>query len=397
MERQGDAPRIAALDLIRGIAVLGILAINIASLAGPAFASLTPHYPDAASAADEAAFALSLLLFEGKMRGLFTLLFGAGLVLFIDRAEARGRDGTLLQARRLGWLALLGYLHFLLVWHGDILFTYALVGLLVLALHDRPLAQLGWGALAFFVLWHGAGTAASLLGPGNALAELTAYAAHQTAMQTASYGNMLAQRLTGEWSYPLAVALSSLGETGPLMVMGMVLYHSGFFTGSWRTDRLWQLATGGTLLGGALTLGWLAWAWPRHFPPAAMLDYLLYYSAFPHLPMILGYAAALVLAAPRLLTTRLGQRLAAAGRVAFSNYVGTGLVMGLIFNGWGLGQFNRHGAATLLLFVLAGWLLMLAWSAPWLARFRQGPLEWLWRSLTEWRLLPLRRSSRASS
>jgi len=391
VERQGDAARIAALDLIRGIAVLGILAVNIASLAGPAFASLTPHYPDRATPADEAAFALALLLFEGKMRGLFTLLFGAGMVLFIDRAEARGRDGALLQTRRLGWLAVLGYLHFLLVWHGDILFIYAVVGLLVLALHDRPLAHLGWGALAFFVLWHGAGAAVSLLGPGNSLAELTAFAARQTSAQTGSYGAMLALRMHGEWYYPLSVALSSLGETGPLMVLGMVLYRSGFFTGSWRADRLRQLAIGGTLLGGALTLGWLAWAWPRHFPAPAMLDYLLYYSAFPHLPMTLGYAAALVLAAPRLLATRLGQRLAAAGRAAFSNYVGSGLLMGLIFNGWGLGQFNRHGAAALVLFVLAGWVLMLAWSSPWLASFRQGPLEWLWRSLTEWRLLPLRR------
>ena len=142
MGSTGDAQRIASLDLIRGIAVLGILAVNIASLAGPALASLTPHYPRPGAFADEAAFAVMLLLFEGKMRGLFTLLFGASMMLFIDRAEARGRDGPLLQARRLGWLAVLGYLHFLLVWHGDILFIYAGVGLLVLALHDRPVARL---------------------------------------------------------------------------------------------------------------------------------------------------------------------------------------------------------------------------------------------------------------
>ena len=391
MEPAGDAQRIATLDLIRGIAVLGILAVNIASLAGPTLASLSPHYPRTAPFADEAAFAAMLLLFEGKMRGLFTLLFGASMMLFIDRAEARGRDGVLLQAQRLGWLAVLGYLHFLLVWHGDILFIYAAVGILVLALHDRPLAELGGGALTFFIVWHAIGSATSLLGSPVAMAELASNAARQSAVQLGSYGGMLAWRLGEEWYYPFNVAFSSIGETGPLMVLGMLLYRTGFFTGGWPRARLVLLALWGTGLGAVLTLAWLGWAWPRHFPAPEMLDYLIYYSGFAHLPMTLGYAAALALAAPRLIATRLGQRLVAAGRTAFTNYVGTGVMMGLVFNGWGLAQFNRHGAATLWLFVALGWVAMLAWSKPWLVRFRQGPLEWLWRSLTEWRPLPLLR------
>ena len=107
----------------------------------------------------------------------------------------------------------------------------------------------------------------------------------------------------------------------------------------------------------------------------------------------LGYAALLMLAAPLVIRSWIGQRLIAAGRMAFSNYIGTSLVMCGIFYGWGLGRFGQAGAAEHWLFVVLGWALMLAWSAPWLAHFRQGPLEWLWRSLTEWRRLPLRRAT----
>jgi uncharacterized protein len=188
----------------------------------------------------------------------------------------------------------------------------------------------------------------------------------------------------------------SLGETVPLMFIGMALLRSGFFAGAeaaggWPRRGLVRLALAGGALGTVLTLGLLAWVWPRHFPPRTMSIALLYMTALPHLLLALAYAALLVLATPRFAATRLGQRLIAAGRMAFTNYIATTVMMTAVFYGWGLGLGGRVGHAGQLLFVLLGWALMLAWSEPWLARFRQGPLEWLWRSLIEWRLLPLRR------
>jgi uncharacterized protein len=103
--------------------------------------------------------------------------------------------------------------------------------------------------------------------------------------------------------------------------------------------------------------------------------------ALPHLALALAYAARLTLAAPRLLATRLGARLNAAGRMAFTNYIATSLVMTAIFYGWGLGLFATVGAAWQWAFVILGWALMLGWSKPWLARFGQGPLERAWRIL----------------
>lgn len=152
-----------------------------------------------------------------------------------------------------------------------------------------------------------------------------------------------------------------------------------------------MLGLGALLAGLAITVAALAWLWPRHFPPFAMDAALRYGLALPHLVTAIGYAALLVLATPWLLRTSLGLRVAAAGRMAFSNYLGTSLVMTAFFYGWGLGLFGRFGPLTQWAFVLLGWGLMLGWSAPWLARWRRGPLEWVWRMATERRILRNRR------
>ena len=111
--------RIHALDLIRGVAVLGILAVNITSFAAPTGAGYSPNLPAPGTTADNWAFGVTLVFFEGKMRALFSILFGASLLLFVERQNQVGREGAELQIRRLLWLALLGWLHFLLLWDGD--------------------------------------------------------------------------------------------------------------------------------------------------------------------------------------------------------------------------------------------------------------------------------------
>ena len=407
---QPATDRIAALDLIRGIAVLGILAVNIAGFAGPAAATLSPSFPATASAADEAAHALVLLLFEGKMRALFSLLFGASMMLFVERADAAGRDGEALQLRRLGWLALFGYLHFLLLWWGDILFLYAVLGCAALALRRLEVRPLAIGAAAFFVLWHlmgavdgigalarfdavqaGTATPAQLGHYAAAQRDWSTDAARQLAIYRGGYGGLIAYRAGETWGMPLRIAFSSLGETVPLMLLGMALYRSGFFAGHWPRKVLRRMALAGIVGGAVPTAVFIAWAWPRHFPVQVLYQFNLFWSAVPHLAMALGYAALLMLAMPAFARSAPGLRLRAAGRMAFSNYLATSLVMTFIFYGWGLGFAGRIGAAGQLGVVLAGWAAMLGWSAPWLRRFHQGPLEWLWRSLTEWRRLPLRR------
>jgi len=401
--------RIRTLDLIRGVAVLGILAVNIASFAAPAAATYSPNLPDPGSVADNWAFAFNLVFFEGKMRALFSILFGASLLLFIERREEQGRDGLGLQVRRLMWLALIGWLHFVLFWDGDVLFVYACIGLGVLFMRRTPPGQLVVLALPLFLFWQAWGIA--MWAPSVALEQQVA-AGSASSQQRSDYAAMAAEkrredradvsttlssyshevrsRQADHPAYPLAVLSTIWGETITYVMIGMALLGSGFFAGGWSRRSLALLGFGGTAAGLAVTLAFTAWAQPRGYPEMAMHLGIGFALSLPHLLAALGYAALLVLAAPRLLASWLGQWIEAAGRMAFSNYLGTTFVMCAIFYGWGLGLFGQYGAAALWQFVLLGWALMLGWSKPWLAHFRQGPLEWLWRSLTEWRMLPIR-------
>ncbi len=401
--------RIAALDLIRGVAVLGILALNILGFAAAPSANYSPDLPAPGSMADHIAYLATLVLFEGKMRALFSILFGASLLLFIERADMQGRDGESLQLRRLGWLALLGLAHFFLIWWGDILFLYAIIGLLALPLRRAPPVALVATALFLFTLWQawnysqwqplieaeaavaaGTASAAQAKSANQALAYYRTADREELAAVKSSWPAQTGYKLREEWFKPIVMVLFVSGETMTYLLFGMALFKSGFFAGDWPRRRTLGLALGGIALGGLATASFAGWAAEAGYPESTMRFALTYGLALPHLAMGLGYAALLVLLAPRLLRSALGQRLAAAGRMAFSNYIGTSLVMTALFYGWGLGLAGRFGQAALWGFVLLGWALMLWWSAPWLARFRQGPLEWLWRSLTEGRVLRFR-------
>ncbi len=382
--------------------MLGILAVNIAGFAGPSAGTDTPWLPHRATSADEAAFALTFVLFEGKMRALFSMLFGAGMLLFVDRAEAARRDGEMLQLRRLGWLALFGYLHYVLFWWGDILFVYAVGGVFALPLRRFPDRVLLALALAIFVAWHGWGILDSLgvlrgtvppMARHRAMAAILGRMHAETVQAHLGFAAQIADKLATAPGWPVLMTLYTIGETLPLMLLGMVLLRSGLFSGAWPRRRLVMMAGVGLTLGTGCTLALLAWAWPRHFPATVMPDILAYWTAPGHLLMALGYLAAIMLAAPSLAASWPGRRLSAAGRMAFSNYLGTTMVMTAIFDGWGLGLYDRIAPAEQPLFVLGGWALMLGWSTPWLARFHQGPLEWAWRSLTEWRVMPLLKPS----
>lgn len=396
--------RIAALDFLRGFAVLGILAINITGFWGPQLASLSPAVPRL-DGAGLAWFMIAFMAFDGKMRGLFTLLFGASMVLFAQSVERRGLAADALQVRRLLWLLLFGYLHYALLWWGDILFAYALCGLLALALRRLDPRALLAIALPVFVLAHAfdalgalpaiAGEQRVLAGLGTpadraAMADIATRIAQSLAADGqvlhAGWGQAVALRVIGTPAFPVTAALNTFSETFPLMLIGMALFKSGFFTGQWPRRAMAALAVAGVGLGGAATAALLLWADHAGWPPQLTFAVTTDMAALPRLAMALGYAAVLLLAWPALAHRAPGRALAAAGRCAFTNYLGTTLVMSALFCGWGLGLGwgNAHEVprGSLPLFVALGWALMLAWPQAWLARFGQGPLEAVWRRLT---------------
>lgn len=405
----GPPDRVVSLDLIRGVAVLGILAINIAGFAGPRAATYAPQFLGSFDGTDAISYGVFLVLFEGKMRALFSILFGASMALFVTRMEEAGRDAAWLQVKRLTWLAVFGYLHYALLWWGDILFLYAVCGFVALACLYAAPRRLWLIALAIFTLWQAYGTVVRIEMVSSELAVLDGTATAEQASldervddlrrkgivqdrEAASLGfvERAAYRLSEDASYPFRSVFTSMGEVLPYMLIGIALQLSGFFSERWR-GRLVAIAAAGLLLGGVPTVLAAVRTLDLGYPPALMATLTGYALSFPHLLMAIAYAALLVLFAERIATGAPGRWLIAAGRMAFSNYIATSIVMTAIFYGWGLGLFGRFGHAALVPFVLCGWGAMLAFSAAWLRYHRRGPIEWAWRSLVDGRFLKNRR------
>jgi uncharacterized protein len=407
--------RMVTLDFIRGIAVLGILFPNIVALSNPTLAYFWPHaLPGGATELDKLTSAAQLVLIDGKFRGLFTLLFGAGMMLFIERAWARGRTRWL-QARRLLWLGLFGLAHFYLLWTGDILFMYAIAGLIALPMLTwtaRTQLRVGliWylaGALFFSVILGGQAAMENVPGiqqqAPQAYADVREGVADMTAksqrekqvMSDGSYGDVVGYRVREEGSMYFETLFFALVETVPLMLIGMAVYGMGLFERRMDTAKMQRWGWIG-LIGGALaTVPIALLVYAQDFPVMLTQAALAGPSSFFHLPMVLGLAALLSLWASSATQTWLGTRFAAAGRMAFSNYIGCSAVSMLVFQGWAGGLYAQYHRIDLFAFVVLMWLLMLVWSKWWLDRFDYGPLEWLWRCLTYWHWFPLRKQAHA--
>lgn len=404
--------RIASLDFIRGLAVMGILVANIFSMGQPFTAYMYPEaFTTGHSEAEDWMWVAQFLLIDGKMRGLFTLLFGAGLYLFMEKAWTKGATRWL-QVRRLLWLGLFGLLHYYLIWRGDILFLYAVCGLLAILLFLDLDAhkQFVLGILGYIAggIFYGASlifmqAIADGPEPESAAMEevrteflvaserdLADGRAETAIRQDGSYGDFVSHTIERHGGDLFVNLWVFAFETLPLMLIGMALYRFGLFDGrlDTRRQRLWGWV--GLALGGVLMLAIALVTLSTGITYYGALAAFIGWSHFPRLFMVLGLAALLATYGPRA-GNWLGERVSAAGRAAFTNYLGTSIVMLIVFGNWGLDLFGQLGRTELYLVVFAAWAAMLAWSKPWLARFRYGPLEWLWRCLTYGRMFALRR------
>ncbi|TCP71721.1 uncharacterized protein C8J43_102804 [Sphingomonas sp. PP-CE-1G-424] len=392
---------------------MGILASNIAAFGFPEFAYMTPASMGWPSTTDLIAWTTTFIVIDGKMRGLFSFLFGASMLLVIDRAEANGEDPATVHLRRMAWLFVFGIAHLYLLWWGDILAHYALVGAIAYMFARLPVRWLigvGLACIAFQTVelttlvaytfdLHGAalrpGATARVITNWQLLADQfgqpsPASVTRELAIGRGGWRDLVAWR----WTHA-AGPITSLTATGPetlgFMLFGMAGLRSGFLTGEWSRRRYTVIAVVG------IGLGWICYATIAAFDIAhgfdaryVALSWLAL--ATPLRPLtIMGYAAAIILLARPggWLTTRA----AAAGRMAFSNYLGTTVLCTTLFYGYGFGLYGDLSRAQLYLVVAPICLLMLLWSKPWLDRFRYGPLEWLWRSLSRFAWQPMRGSA----
>jgi len=406
--------RIGTLDIVRGVAVMGILAMNIVAFGMPETAYINPTAYGTESPADLASWAFNFILIDGRMRGLFSFLFGASMLLVIERAEAAEASPAIIHYRRMLWLLVFGLIHYYFIWWGDILSLYAPVGMIAFAFRrSSPKTLIHWAIglilvqLALFTWlafsFHAAESAATT--PGASAGAIHRWAskgeglgpyapatlAEILARYRGDYAGIVRHMLHEDLKGPLR-SLAIVGwETLAYMLLGMAALKTGFLTGGWSNRDYRKVALVGFGIG-IPVYAVLAWLIAReNFSVNALVDFALA-GAVPVRPLMIGATAALVI----LLTRRGGalvKRIAAAGRAAFTNYLGTSLLMTALFYGWGFGQFGRLSRIELWIPVVATWALMLLWSKPWLDRFRYGPFEWLWRSLARWQLQPMRREA----
>ena len=384
------ANRILALDALRGIAVAGIVGMNVLVFALPGPAYYNPMAYGAVSPVDYWAWLASFVFIEDKFRTLFAMLFGAGCLILIEKGGAAPWRA---HYARMAVLFAIGLAHATLLASNDVLRAYALAGLalpLLTGLSARALVMVALGLLLVHVALglSALGAPLAMYHMGQTGSDALLWAERQFGRDPATItllleqgreglGERVLRRLPAIPAQLVAVAASlPLNLSG--IALGMGLWRGGMLKGKWRLFRLQRVAGLAALLGlpGLLLLA--VWLVQSGFPAAIVGPVALVFSAPFDMALALSYAA---LAMAFLRDDRgLTRRLAAAGRLSLTNYLMTSVILAAIFASWGLGLFGEVTRWQALALGLVPVAAMLAWSPAWLVRFGQGPFERLWRA-----------------
>ena len=387
-------PRIEALDALRGMAILGILAVNAQFFAGTVDQAIDPRrWPFSPQTdASLATFAVMQTFFEAKMISMFSMLFGVSI--YLVGGERRDPERSPVLRRRLLWLLLFGAQHGLFIWYGDILFCYALSGLLVMLVRSRPagwLIKVGGGLwLAVALLGLLGGAAMSLAPEGTPMG---VPAAAYRIGYTQGFVESLVANMRDWATGGLFIELVSILFAAPLMLLGMGLFKAGVLSGRAATRVYLGLIVAGAValtIQGAVTVADVQGGF------AGMLHNLSDgLTGFTALFITLGYGGLLILGLrARGAAAALPRLLQPVGRMAFTNYLTQSLIMTMIFyGGRGPGLHGEVDRPVLALIVVGVWLLQIVWSHLWLSKFAMGPFEWVWRSLVAKRRMPISRDA----
>lgn len=376
--------RIAAIDILRGIALFGVMAINVVT----AFrVSIFEQFLPARMNEPWLDRVLRSILIVGidlKAFALFSLLFGLGLAIQYDHLSASSRRMTLL-IRRLAFLLLIGSFHLVLIWNGDILVEYAIAGFIVLAFLPgsvRLVTIAGICLLALFIAAPFLPPLASLPSP-NWMTHHIAEAAH--IYGSGRYTEILVFRIR-ELAAIAPLHVFIFPRTMALMLIGAVAWRCGLFLrGSRASSYLPFVAIVGILVGGSLTAALAAESLRLGWKANLSLDRL------GVALLACGYGACIIWVSEKPCRQWFLTWAAPVGRMAFTNYLTQSLMFGWIFYGYGLGQFAKLGVAAALVIGIVVYVLQVAFSTFWLQRYHYGPVEWLWRSAMYGTWQPFRR------
>lgn len=375
--------RVRTIDIIRGLALFGVLIVNILSdFRVPLLEHIQRPFVESGGA-DRLVQFLTAGALEFKSLTTFSFLFGVGIAIQIERAATRNINFRSFMLRRLSWLFVLGTGHLFLIWNGDILTLYAICGLLLLPLVALPSPVLFMIGAALIVLQEFVPFGPRLPSGPAATAMI--------AQTREIYGDqgflaILKFRWQESWSVIIPVLTMVLPRTTGLMYWGVAAWRSGMLRAPERhRSKLASALAIGMALGGAITANNVWAASSGTVPWPALQNTHLDASIL----LAMAYVSGLLLwLKPRRILLLPG--LAALGQMALTNYLLQSVVLGCVFYGYGFGLFGRIGSAAAAAIGLAIYSAQVQLSRLWLRHFRFGPFEWLWRSLTYGRRQPMR-------
>lgn len=420
-----SSERLTSVDVLRGFALLGILTMNILSLGLPGTARFNPNVGGGFTGINYYVWLVGYFFFDEKMITIFSMLFGAGLVLMTDRSNQKGRSPAALHYRRVSILFVIGLIHAYLIWDGDILVSYALCGMLVYPL--RKLSPRTLVIVAVLVTLPSVPLTAAVSKLFQSLREASVRvqeaeqrgeaaspedkelaegwdgirrAFHPTASEVA--GTIKENRESSYWKMVVRNAPEAFGiqttvfgsafvwtVTGRMLI-GMALMKMGVLSAA-RSMRFY-----GLLAVFGYGLGWpvVAFAANRliqnQFDVVKLFGGCFQINFFGSILVALGHVAVVMIVYKARWLPWLTKRLASVGRMALTNYLMQSLLCTTFFNGYGFGFYEAFDRVQLYGIVAGVWALQLWYSPLWLRYFRFGPVEWLWRSLTYGRIQPMR-------
>lgn len=402
--------RVEIIDVLRGFAIFGILLVNMVLFFSPMHLQMLGEAPVTGPLDDLARKAI-VFFAQGKFYSLFSFLFGMGLAIQMERAAARGRKIAGFFGKRMFWLMVVGLAHVFLLWFGDILFLYSLMGFVVILFRNcKPKTLAVWTVILlaipilFGVAQYGFFQLAKAAGPevsGPVMEQIEQMEAEiragtpiaYEAYSSGSWREVFDARAREWWLIFPYTLFFFAPVVLALFVLGLNLGRRRFFhelEENVPKIRRWIVPLWVTGL--ALNL-LMASIMDRIEPMMPSLGALVYNALFVVGPPILSaaYVATLCLLWLRPGGRRLLQPLAPVGRMALTNYLMHSVVFTTLSYSYGLGLYGEIDYLEGLALTVLMFALQIPLSAWWLSRFRFGPLEWLWRSLAYWRLQPMRR------
>ena len=394
--------RIASIDVLRGFAVLGILVMNIQSFSMIFAAYLNPTAFGDLTGINKWTWILSHVLADEKFMAIFSLLYGAGIVLITTKAESKGLKAAGLHYRRTFWLLIIGLAHAYLLWHGDILVAYALCALWVYLFRKKsPKALLITGMIFILVpslLYLFFGWSVPYWPPEATQGNMQMWApsaeqiAHELEIYRGGWLQQMEHRVPSSLSFQTFIFLIYIGwrVTG-VMLIGMAMFKAKVLSADRSRKFYWIMLGIGFGFGLTTVVEGVVHNFANGWPMAYSMFIGWQYNYWGSLGVAAGYIALIMLICRSDKFIAFKNRLASVGRMALTNYLLQTLICTTLFYGHGFGLFGKVERWEQVLIMIGIWAVILIISPIWLRHFRFGPAEWAWRTLTYMKVQPMRK------